>query len=66
MNNTKSNNRKIIKFTKSPQHKTISISKEGVGYIGHINLRELKDFIEDEFTDIIELRNDWEEYFEDK
>lgn len=60
------NNRKIIKFTKSPQHKTITISTERHGFIGHINLRELKEFLDDEFTDIIEFTNDWETYYEDK
>jgi hypothetical protein len=58
--------RKKIRFAKSPQHKTLTIFKEGIGYISHINLKELKDFLDDEYTDIIELRNDWEEYFKDK
>lgn len=44
-----------IKITKSPQHKTVVISKEnqyGYGYIITINKRELEEFLKDEYEDI--------------
>jgi hypothetical protein len=43
---------KKIKITKSPNNKVLTLTKWENGYIIRIDMKELKDFLQDEYTDI--------------